>query len=50
MSNNYEQTLSDALKLWEESESILSFLRIDDGQPTEPTHEEIVEWYRTLHR
>lgn len=48
--SNYEQLLSDALKAWEESESILSFLRIDDGQQTERTHKEIIEWYQALHR
>jgi hypothetical protein len=50
MSNSYEQLLDRALKAWQESESILSLLRIDDGQPVEKTHKEIIEWYRNLHR
>lgn len=47
--NNYEQLLAEALKAWEESEAILSMLRIDDGQAGNPSHKEIIEWYRNLH-
>ena len=47
--SNYEQLLTDALKAWEESESVLSLLRIDDGQNKQWTHKEIIAWYQ-LHR